>query len=179
MKKGLLILVLATIVSTKAFAGFGLGAKFYFDANHDIAWGGGITLGMGSMTGNAFIIDLLLGTHGGDFDIKTSFDWHALRWNISIIQLYLGIGVGLGMEFDAHDRGSRDPDPFDFILAGRIPFGLKVFLDRFELFLEITPQLGWVNHSFNSFDAAGNKDRLSSNGFYWAIGGSLGGRFWF
>ena len=174
MKKFLLFTLLATVISTRAFADFGVGVIGGVDINTGAAWRIGATLGMGSQTGSPFIIDVLFNGDDDSFSIKPTFDWHALTWNIAIVQIYLGLGVGTEFAFGTSDH---DLDPFGFTLAARIPVGVKIFISAFEWFFEVTPQLGWHNYSFNT--SYGSDHRVDSNSFYWAIGLYTGFRFWF
>lgn len=171
MKKVLLLALLATAVSTKAFAGFAIGVKGGVDINTSTSWRIGPSIGLGNMKGSPFLIDVLMSGNDHSFSIEPAFDWHLLTWNIAIIQLYLGLGVGTKFTFSTVDN-SRNP--FDFVLAGRIPVGLKVFLSTLELFIEASPQFGWENYSYTN----NSKDRIDNNSFYWAIGLDLGLRIW-
>lgn len=175
-KKILLLALLATVVSTKAFAGFGAGVKFFVDVNEGTDWGLGATLGMGNMTGRPVILDVLFGFGGNMLTIKPTLDWHILPWNIGIIQLYLGLGIGTAFTFSTVESST---DPFSFVLAGRVPLGIKVFITAIELFFEVTPQFGWINTSWNNNNVVGDKSRSAVNDFYWAIGFSTGLRIWF
>lgn len=174
MKKMLLITLLATAVSTRVFADFGLGVIGGVDINTTATWRIGATLGMGSQTGHPFFINLLFNGSSNFFSIKPTFDWHALTWNISIVQLYLGLGAGTEFEFGTSDY---DDDPFTFTLAARIPVGVKIFLNTFEWFLEASPEFGWRNYSHNI--ASNNNKREDTNSFHWDIGLYTGFRFWF
>lgn len=170
MKKFLLLVLLATVVSTKVFAGFALGVKGGVNVNNMALWHIGPSIGFGNMKGSPFIIDVLMYGKHNTFSIEPNFDWHVLTWNIAIMQLYLGLGVGTQFSFATNNDSTN---PFDFVLAARIPVGLKVFLSAVELFAEISPQLGWLSYSFNS-----NGSRQYQNSFYWAIGFDLGLRIW-
>ena len=175
-KKTLIAITFALLLSTKAFAGFGIGIKAGGDLGNFNYWRVGATMGIGEMQGKPFIIDVLFygNPDAGAFLLKPTFDWHALTLNMSIIQLYLGLGIGT--EFLIKTASWRVDDPFGFVLAARIPLGLKVFLQPVELFAEVTPQLGWEHASVTDLYSG---YRITSNGFYWSIGLHAGARIWF
>ncbi len=173
-KKTLIAITFALLLSGKAFAGFGVGIKAGGDLGNYNYWRVGATMGIGEMQGKPFIIDVLFHGQNGALLIKPTFDWHALTLNMSIIQLYMGLGIGT--EFLVKAASWRIDDPFGFVLSARIPLGLKIFLKPVELFAEVTPQLGWEHVSITDLYYG---QRISSNGFYWSIGLHAGARVWF
>lgn len=173
-KKTLIIITFALFLSAKAFADFGIGLKAGGDLGDYQVWRLGVTTGIGDMQGRPVIIDLLFHGSGGMLSLKPTVDWHFLPLNLGIVQLYMGLGIGTEFGFKA--ASWRIDDPFIFILAARIPLGLKVFLKPVELFAEINPQLGWQNASITDPYSG---YRITGNSFYWHIGLYTGLRVWF
>lgn len=177
MKKFLLLGLLATVVSTQIFADVALGVKGGLDINTGNSWRIGPSIGLGNMKGSPFFIDVLMSGNSSSFTIEPTLDWHISTWNIAIVQLYLGLGVGTKFTFSTVKTLDN---PLDFTLAGRIPVGVKVFLGTLEFFLEASPQFGLASHSYieNKNSHYDDDDRIYNNSFYWAVGLDVGLRIW-
>ncbi|MGL4524502.1 MAG: hypothetical protein ACRCVN_03130 [Spirochaetia bacterium] len=188
MKKSILLLCILVLSVSKISAfDFAMGGLVYGQFNTESpTLGAGLSLGFGGKRSNTFILNLLVGTNDmgiftgtqqGWMDMRATLDWHLLALNLTIIQIYLGVGVGGQMGFNVEkDKNpfQHDENPLSFTLFARLPIGVKVFLGSLELFFELTPEVGWENTSFERLDTKISKDNL-----FWAFTAGTGLRIWF
>jgi len=181
MKKILIILILAAIMTGTAFAdhpkGFGIGIVGFYPG------GGGLSLKIPSIP-IFWAVNLGFGGHDywgykdSWFSINLTGDYYFLDNRLGgPVHWFLGVGGFLGVENHSGKSGDTDWGWTDVHLGARIPIGLSIQpVKIFEIFLDIAPGFG-IN--FYGDSKHGNYGRGSGMGSFWYWPIELGLRFWF
>ncbi len=147
-----LALVFPSSSQAQPFAGsWGVGAHFGEPTGLTLKTYTSRPVSRGGASFNAY--DLLVGWDFDDYFFINAHALHEGRFGDSPLNYYLGPGLFLG--FIDHPRN----DEVTFGISGQ--FGLNYFIDRFEIFVQLTPRLQLVEETDGD------------------MGGGIGARYYF
>ncbi|MGL4524948.1 MAG: hypothetical protein ACRCVN_05455 [Spirochaetia bacterium] len=192
----LLIFLLCTVVSMRISA-IGLGGYLgagYISPDQNREPGNSLTLGAGIEVGflTPYLLDAIVSIGMGSLNDRTAFltsyILHYTHMVANQVGIYVGAGLGIDAIFGSRFSEKRDPTEADLhgvLVSGIFPVGVKFFTKvSLEIYAEARFHIGryytWAKYYTTAIpDPSMIGNKVSSESFYWGVGGRMGLRYWY